>query len=71
MIEMTPEPKPERSGLWWGWLLVLSPLVPIVFGFLMGVVRERLQSIWWRAAVAGCAFGILGLWIALMKKVRK
>jgi hypothetical protein len=70
MTEMIPAPKPKQSGTSWVLLIVVSPLVPIVFGFLMGVVRERLQSTWWRAAVAGCAFGILGLWSYQIWKVR-
>ena len=27
---------------------MIVPLVPIVFGILMGIVRERLHSPWWR-----------------------
>jgi hypothetical protein len=46
------------------------PLAPIVFGILMGIVRERLHSPWGRAAVAAGAFAILGLSIAQIRKLR-
>src|SRR5439155_1616674 len=72
MSEMIPTPEPGRNAPRWGWLIMImiGLLVCIVFGVLMGIVRERLNSQWWRAAVAGCAFGILALLIAQIRKLR-
>jgi len=65
---MIPTPKTGRNAPS-GWV-VMIPLGFIIFGVLMGIVRERLHSPWWRAAVAACAFGILGLLIAQIRKLR-
>jgi hypothetical protein len=66
---MIPTPEPRRKALKWDWLL-MAPLVLIAFGILMGIVRERLHSPWWRAAVAAGAFAMLGLSIAQIRKLR-
>ena len=61
------EPKPRAPA--WPWFIIL-PLVPIVFGILMGIVRERLHSTWWRAAVAAGSFAVLALSVGQLRKLR-
>lgn len=64
MNEPIPSPSPGRRFQIVLWII----LIVSVFAILMGVVREMLHAIWSRAAIAACAFAILGL---LWTKLRK
>ena len=61
MTGKLPESKDHR----WAWLI----LGTIAFGLLMGI-RPEFHSMWSRAAIAGCAFGIWGVSLSRFRRGR-
>jgi len=55
----------KQGGRRWNWLIIGC----VIFGILMGA-RAEFHSIWVRAAVAGCAFIVLGFSLLRFRMAR-